>query len=895
MNRDRLARIEELFFEALDRPPDERDAFLDRACGEDGELRRRIAELIAADPGSDEILDPLADQVRAASALEIETAARPRFQLGPYRAEEAVGRGGMGVVYRASRVDGAFEQQVALKLLHLDMQTGEMQARFVAERQLLARLEHRNIARLLDGGVTAEGRPYFVMELVAGRPITQYCRQEGLTLQQTLRLFLQVIDAVSYLHRNLVVHRDLKPSNLLVRRDGVVKLLDFGIAKLLAEEVDSPLTVTGGQLLTPQYAAPEQLAGGAVTTATDVYGLGALLYELLSGRRPRDVDGEGAARADDEVRMSPGQALARAGQDATGTDRPGWHRLPRDLDTICLKALRSDPDRRYASAEQLGRDLEHLLEGRPVSARGDSLAYRLGRQARRHWKGVAAVASIMIVLGLFLVRERGLRNRAEEAALRAEAVSEFLVDLVSSVNPARAQGSEVSVIEVLDRAEAKLGEDAAFAGRPAVEAEVRLVLGRTYRALGRVPEAAAQLESAFELAGGFKDPNPTALAAAQAIAAAGRVDRARREELIRWVIAERRSSLGPLHPDTLNARSVLARTFELQRRWPEAESLNREILDAWMRSHGAEHPGTLKAANRLAAVLYDTARYAEAASLYEEALRRSRLVRGPSHPDTLRLIANLGATYAKLGRYGEAEPLQREVVAEHLRVLGEDHHRTGMSMHNLGVLLIHKGRLSEAETWLRRACEAREVVGPDGYLFTRSFLADVVRDLGRLDEAEAIYQRTLGAQRRELDSGNPDTYRTVSGLAELQRRRGRLLEALDMAAGVLPGQLEATGEKRLFAADTLVVMARTRADLGQVDQALADAGRARRIRLELLGPDHPEVLRAGLVIAAIQCDGAQAATARRSLDDLIPQLEASLGPDHPSLEAGRELRSGCGR
>jgi tetratricopeptide (TPR) repeat protein len=880
-------RLEEVFSRALELPHEEREAFLRDACAGDDALYGQVVELLAADEDTGDFLEDLAEDVRSATALEIETAARPRLQLGPYQAEEAIGRGGMGVVYRAVRVDGGFEQQVALKLLHLDMQTPEMRARFFAERQLLARLEHRNIARLLDGGVTDEGRPFFVMELVSGRPVTTFCRDQQLSLDEVLRLFLQVIDAVSYLHRNLVVHRDLKPSNLMVRDDGTVKLLDFGIAKLLADDSDLAATMTGGRLLTPQYAAPEQFVGGTITTATDVYSLGALLYELVAGRSVHAADpSTGGTRP--EVRTAPSEALRRWREDGDGS-ASRWARIPHDLDNICLKALRTEPERRYASAEQMGRDIQHLLDGRPVSASADTFGYRLGKRLRRHWRPLAVACGVLVLSGMFLVRERGLRDRAELAAARAEAVSAFLGDLFTSADPARAQGREVTVKDVLERADEQLDDGGGFRGGAEVEAEVRLVLGRTYLALGRVQEGTRQMEAALELAGGWTSDSGAALAAAEALADAGRLEPDERVAVMRRVAAVRAERLGEDHRMTLSARSGLAAALLAQRRFEEAEVLDRQVLDTWTRVYGSDDPGTLKAANRLAAVLFGTARYDEASDIYRRSLEISRRVRGDSHPETLRLTANLGTTYAVLGRYAEAEPLQREVVAEHLRVLGDEHPRAGMSMHNLGSLLRNRGLFEEAEFWFRRALQARDGTGPDGYLYSQSFLADTLRDLGRLDEAEALYRETLRLQRSMLDPDHPDTFRTQAEMAELLRRRGHLEEADRLAVDALADQRRVRGEKHLHAAETLLIVARIRMEQQRFDDATARADEAVAIRRGAFPNRHPAVLAARLVAAEVRCAAGDSEATRPELEAVVGDLVEVLGADHPTSEEARRL------
>lgn len=876
--------LEELFAEAIKRKPEERGNFLDEVCVGDTNLRNELDELLSLRTRADGFFEDLAGDIVESASLELETAARPKIRIGSYQVEEAVGRGGMGVVYRASRVDGAFDHQVALKLLHLDMQVPQLRSRFLTERQLLAKFDHPNIARLLDGGVTDEGRPYFVMELIDGQPITTYCQENRLTLEQSLRLFLTLVDAVSYLHRNLVVHRDLKPSNVFVRRDRVVKLLDFGVAKLLEEDAGEAFrTLTGEQLLTPQYAAPEQLRNEKVTTATDVYGLGAVLYELLSGQRAHDRASRDIPSLEHETTTSPSEALSRARRERT--DEPGrqWRQLPRDLDNICLMALRPEPERRYDSAEQLGQDIERHLDGLPVRASADTLAYRVAKFLKRNRNGVLAGSFVLALLAFGFARERGLRDRAQQAALKAEAVSGFLGNLFSSADPANTQGSEVTVGEVLEQAEAVLAADNALKGQPGVESEVRVILGQTYEALGKTEAAQVQLEKALELAGGLESKNLAAMTAAEGLARNRSLSWERREPLFRRVIEVRKEELGPEHPDTLSAMGGLVRVLRAPGRYPEAETLARETLDKRAAVLGTDHPDTLRAMNSLAAVMYETARYQEASTLYEDALAISRAHLGPSHPDTLRLVSNLGSSYTALGRYGDAEPLQRKVVRERLRVLGEGHHQTGMSMHNLGTLLLQLGQYPEAETWFRRAVTARAEMGSAGYLFSKSFLADTLRELERLEEAEELYVETLDEYKEKLP-GHADEPRVIAALAELRYKQGRIAAAEELASQALEKHLSAEGEKQLDASDTLHLLARIRIDRTQFDEATDLADRALAIREKILGPSHPTVLESRIERTRILLAAGRPTPACEALQVHYDELAASPNLDLPKIQ-----------
>ena len=423
MSAERWQRLQNLFHDALERAPDDRAAFLTAACGDDTQLRAEVERLLRADEQASRFVsDAAADVERVAATMPPDGR-----QIGAYRIVRELGRGGMGTVYLGERADAQFEMRVAIKLIKRGMDTEAVLQRFRHERQILAGLEHPNIARLLDGGTTDEGVPYFVMEYVDGQPIDEYCRAHALSLTERLRLFRRVCAAVFYAHQHLVVHRDLKPSNILVTSDGVPKLLDFGIARLLdsGDDTATAATAFGAHAMTPQYASPEQLRGERVTTVSDVYALGVLLYELLAGARPYELTGKSADEgrhivADTDV-VKPSAMAARRG------DEPIARRLRGDLDAIVTTAMRKDPAERYGSVALFDDDVRRHIEGLPVIARGDSWTYRTARFVRRRKVGVAAAAAIVVTLvgGVIATTwqarvARAERQTAERERARAE-------------------------------------------------------------------------------------------------------------------------------------------------------------------------------------------------------------------------------------------------------------------------------------------------------------------------------------------------------------------------------------------------------------------------------------------------------------------------------------------
>jgi serine/threonine protein kinase len=412
---ERWHRIEELFRTVVDRPADERESYLTRVCGGDEGLRREVLSLLAQDTAEDFLQAPIAGVARSLTDESPDDLTGAR--IGPYRLTRMVGRGGMGAVYEAVRDDDQFQQQVAIKLIKGGMDTDFVRDRFLRERQILASLDHPHIARLFDGGATEDGRPYFVMEFVAGEPITEYCRRRNLPLNEKLKLFRDVCSAVQHAHQKLVVHRDLKPSNILVTADGAPKLLDFGIAKLLASDQGEAATrtETSVRLMTPDYASPEQVRGGAITTATDVYSLGVVLYELLTERRPHRFETYSPLEIERAICDTEAPRPSEAARQQTDAPAKLARQLEGDLDNIVLMAMRKEPARRYPSVEQFSDDLRRYLDGLPVQARADTFTYRAGKFVRRNRVAVMAAALVLLsLLGGILATARAARQARAE-------------------------------------------------------------------------------------------------------------------------------------------------------------------------------------------------------------------------------------------------------------------------------------------------------------------------------------------------------------------------------------------------------------------------------------------------------------------------------------------------
>ncbi len=824
MDAERWQQAKALFAEAVEQPPEHRAAFVAAQCAGDAALEQEVTSLLDAFEAAGDDDGPPGHPPLARRDGTWQAGSR----IGPYEIEELVGRGGMGAVYRAVRADGQFEHHVALKLVDRAVPGGDLLARFLSERRILARLQHPHIARLLDGGVTeaSDGRPgvpYLAMEFVEGQPLTDYCEVHGLGLQSRLLLMRQVCSAVAYAHRNLVVHRDLKPGNVLVvEGDGEprVKLLDFGIAKLLDDDETGPQTRTGERLLTPDYAAPEQLRGEVVTTSADVYALGVLLYELLAGRRPFSLRGLSAAEMERVVSQQLPERPSRV-RTQTGEGSDTSRHLRGDLDQIVLKALHKEPERRYASVEALDDDLRRHLEGLPVQARPDTLSYRAAKFIGRHRVGVASAVLLLVVLvgGIVATGTQAARARAEAA--RAEETNRFLLDLLASADP-EAEGRTVTVASLLDAAAREA--DARFVRQPALEASVRHTLGQTYNGLGLFDEALAQLSRALALRRGLRGP-VARVHEAETLSLLGRVQQKRGEyeaalPLLeqalalqqRWGgeagVAAEMSNLGVYHWEMGHygkADTLLNEAFAIERRVlgedhervaltldnlatvaadqgdeARAEGLYRQSLAIVERRFGESHPRTAQSLAHLGILRHDLGDLREAESLHRRALRAFRATRGEAHSDVGYALNNLSTVLVDLDSLDRAEALQREGLEIYRGVLGDAHANTGIQLNNLAYLLRKRGKQEEAlETYGQAVAVWRAALPPDHpYLAYGLHNVGTVRmALARDADAEAPLREALAIREAALPPGHAETLTTMNILGECLGRLGRAGEA----------------------------------------------------------------------------------------------------------------------
>ncbi|HEY5911696.1 MAG TPA: serine/threonine-protein kinase [Verrucomicrobiae bacterium] len=693
---------------------------------------------------------------------------RPGGRIGRYRLLHQIGEGGWGVVYLAEQ-ETPVKRQVALKVVKPGMDTKEVLARFEAERQALALMEHPNIAKVLDAGATDSGRPFFVMELVRGIRITDYCDQNQISTEGRLRLFVQVCQAVQHAHQKGIIHRDLKPSNILIAlQDGVPvpKVIDFGIAKATAGQAltDKTLVTAAEEFIgTPAYMSPEQAEMSVldIDTRSDIYALGVVLYELLTSRTPFDakellraglsemrriIREEEPPRPSTRINSLDGNertAMARR----RGSEPPGLiHQLRGDLDWIVMKCLEKDRTRRYETASGLARDIGRHLEDKPVEARPPSVGYRAGKYVRRHKLAVVsgAVLALAVIIGsagtvINLWRAVRAEKKAVQEAETAKQVSDFLVDLFNVSDPGEARGNSVTAREILDKGAAKI--DRELQSQPRVRARLLETIGTVYTSLGLYQQARSMLEKTLELKKHLEGTNSLSVA------------------------------------DTFHNLGVI---LDDQGKYDEAASLFRQSLDIRTRKLGSDHPEVARSLNSLAIVYWNLGRNSDAEPLFEKALAIKQKHLGSDHPDLANTYINLGVLKHSQLKFAEAEVCFKRALAIWEKKLGADHPDLGTVLNNLAALYEVQGRRAEAEPlYLRCYAIWEKALGPDhpDVAIALHNLANLYRNLGRYAEAEPRYLRSLAIWEKALGSEHRSVGTSLREHANLYREQGRYADA----------------------------------------------------------------------------------------------------------------------
>ena len=871
-NPDRWRLIEATLEAALQARTDERPALLERLCGDDIDLRREVESLLAAHAASGSFLSTSAESF--ASPFLVAAAARepadvPGAVVGRYRLIEEIGRGGMGRVWLAERADGQFDQRVALKLVKRGMDSDEILARFLRERQILARLEHPNIARLLDGGVSEDGRPYFVMEQVVGKPITNHCDENRLSVEERLRLFAVAARAVAFAHRNLVVHRDIKPSNVLVDETGTIKLLDFGIAKLLGDDEAGDQTAT--RLMTPEYASPEQSEGRRVTTSSDIYQLGILLYELLAGRRPNVTEQSSAAmtrRPSTVVRhpvtLSHGsttQAITPTGiSEKRATTKERLHRRLRgDLDTIVLRALRVEPDRRYPSAADLAEDVERHLAHLPIRFGGDRVSYRLAKFVRRHRLTVSAGAAVTLVT-LFssayaFSRVRQERDRARYEADKAIEVSQLMARFLQGWSPDASDRGEVSTKKLL--ADAVLRAERELTGRPDMLGATLSVLGDFHTTVGEWAKADSLLSRAQSIQSPLDSRLETDLAAT--LARKGRLYRltgkhGEASAALQQAHAIDRVQYGPNHPETHRVQRELASLYRDQMRFGEAEPLLRDVLGGLNGDSAAASPFALETAADLGYAIYQLGRFSEAESILRPTFERQRALFGEVNVATLNTMRALGSAVRDQGRLDEAEQLYRSALRVSRALYGEEHVETEQAMFVLALALERKRDLDAAEELAQRDLAlVQRLFGSESYVAIgrRALIGAIRLERGDLAEAERVFRQLRRESLVRSPKGGPDDGDVLNRLAYLLIMRNADDAQQAYRDAVAYDDARPAGQAD-FVSDGLHYLAWCELQKGDLAAAEQDYQRALAVYERYLPPGHPYRVAASEGLAAVR-------------------------------------------
>lgn len=830
--------LSRLLDEALELPDHSRAAWLAEQRITNPELAAELEALLKLEAG-----------IESEFLSESDAAEFPRpftlagQSLGAYVLERPLGHGGMGSVWLARRNDGLFEGVAAIKFLSLAVAGPAGEARFRREGSVLARLRHPHIARLLDAGLSAAGLPYLVLEYIDGKPIDEWCDAHTSSVDARLRLSQQVLAAVADAHAHFIVHRDLKPANMLVTEDGTVKLLDFGIAKLIDDASTGPSALTGTNegVFTYRYAAPEQIKGEPITTATDVYSLGVVLYELLAGRHPTGANCTTPAEHFLAILNTEPAQLSRAVTSSKGLSASDALRLAKardaspaklrrelggDLDNIVGKALKKNPAERYPTVAALAEDIRRYLSHEPVTARADSLPYRAGKFVRRYRVPVAFATLAAIGLVGAAVRENRLRARAQSEATKAVAVEEYMVSIFGAADPLAqsvGQPSDISARALLDRGAARM--DTSFSKQPDVRAELRSALGRVYFNLGALDRASTELRRSLAERRALYGPNSAAVAEAmdqlgEVLAKKDSFPEA--DSLLRGALAIRRKLFGLRNEGTAQSLDHLADLLTDRDQFNEAERLYRQALAVRREMYGDSDLTVAATLDNFAQMLREKGADSEAMPQYEAALaiRRQRL--GDDHPLTAQANGELAGELERMGHFAAAETRYRDALRIERKSLGEMHPIVGTTLNNLGQMLFKMGRNDEADSLLREALAVnRKLHGENHEAVSANLsnLALIVRERGDFDEAERLLEQALSIDRQLYGPDHEDVGFDLNEIAVVMRYKGQSDSAVTILRQVL------AANRRVMGADvrgSLMIstnLARALDDVGQEGEA----------------------------------------------------------------------------
>jgi serine/threonine-protein kinase len=864
--------LAELIRKAKALSPHERVGFINGACEGDPGM---ISRVFAAIDDAERHTRAVDDEDASSDPDQLSETALEGQRLGPYRFVRKLGSGGMGDVWLAERADDEYQQRVAIKLVRPGLFSAQLQGRLRMERQILASLQHPNIARLLDGGRAADGTPYLVLEYIDGEPIDIYCDRRRLSIKERIQLVQQVCSTVHYAHQNLVVHRDLKPNNILITPEGVPKLLDFGIAKLLdTRHSSSTMAVThfGYRVMTPSHASPEQIRGDLITTASDIYVLGLLLYDLVTGRKPYQFEGSSLSDMErivcEHEPSPPSMAVAHLARESaelladvaacrSTTPLRLQRELRGELDDIVMMAMHKNAARRYGSAEQFASDLERYLHGKPVIATHDTWTYRTGKFVRRHLGAVAAASGAVLMLAIFatvtflqsqrIAVERDLANLERT---RAEQISSFLVQLFELSDPSKSRGDQVTARELLDIGARRVS--VGLADQPETRATLLGTIGNVYGSLGLYGDSQTLLEDALKSQIEANGPNHPQVALAmcalaEALLEQDQFDRA--QQLLDQALQMQRERFGNRSTELAPTLLSLARLAQREGRLEDAHASYSNALDLY-REHGQQDSLPFAAAlNEFAGLHSYRGQYAEASRLYRSALDISRRILGNDHPEVAMHVHNLAVALHMQGSLSEAEPLYVESVDLLKKIYGEHHPHTLDAMSNFGRFLHRRGDLKRAEAIFTAAIEANRQARGARHVY-------VGHDLVNLASLH-------------LDAG------------EYARAEASLREALDIYSGALP-------REHPFIASALANVGRAQLEQGHAEQAEQTLRQAAAMALKFFPEDSSQVASARGSLGRALLAQNRAREAEPLLRESLPVLSKAYGEDANITRKTRE-------
>jgi serine/threonine protein kinase/tetratricopeptide (TPR) repeat protein len=816
MDSTRWQRVQSLFHEAADLPPTEQRAFLEIQCGDDPALMGDVLALLQEDAQGTSLLDDGIAEVAHQIFDDPAMVSLPFREFGPYRITKAIGEGGMGVVYLAERED--LGSLVAIKILRDAWMSPARRERFALEQRTLAQLNHPSIARLYDADTSPEGTPFFVMEYVEGVPFTEYCHRHECSVQERLELFRAVCEAVLYAHQHAVIHRDLKPSNILVKEDGTVRLLDFGIAKhleSLGESVDQ--TITGLRLMTPAYAAPEQIRGEQVGIHTDVYSLGVILYELLSGRPPFDLSNRTPAQAEKVLTEQEAEkpsaaaernaALPESRAHVAFATKTAWS----DLDVLCLTAMHKDAQRRYRSVEALIRDIDHYLKGEPLEARPDTASYRLRKFVARNRRAVAAGVSVFaVVVGMvvfFTLRLAKARDAALAEAARTQRIQRFMINLFQGGDESAGPADDLRVVTLVERG---VHEAQSLSADPKERAELLYHFGGIYEQLGKLDNADSLLNSALEQRKSLFGQDSAEVAESLAALGELRSNQAQynqAEKLLRQSLEMSKRHLSSNHPAIGKATSALGEVMEARGNYEQAIKVLNEAVQIQSAPGGVPTDLAVSVTD-LANCHFYLGHYDISESLNQRALAMDRQLYGEHHPNVAEDLINLGAIQTERQRFDETERDYRQALDIVQSFWGKDHPETASVMSLLGRVLVKEGRLNEASGVLQQALSVEERAYPKMHpriAGTLGELGKIAQQRGNLDEAEVDFTRMADIYRSVYNGKHYYIGVALGNLGGVYMDRKQYVraeqfyrQALQQYAGTLPAGHENVGMGRIL-------------------------------------------------------------------------------------------------